>query len=209
MFSFSLQATSELARAGMLRTSHGNVPTPCFMPVGTQAAVKALTPDDLRSIGGRIILSNTYHLYLRPGVDLIRQMGGLHRFMRWDGPVLTDSGGFQVFSLGHMRKLTDEGVLFRSHIDGSEHMLTPESAVAYQEALGSDIAMVLDHCPAYGDSDTQMREALERTHRWAERCHSAHKRRDQALFAIVQGGWSPDLRRKSAHSLASLGFPGY
>ncbi len=179
------------------------------MPVGTQAAVKAVTPEDVRNTGATIVLSNTYHLYLRPGIELIQKFGGLHKFMRWNGPILTDSGGFQVFSLGHMRKLTDEGATFRSHIDGSEHRLTPELAVAYQEALGSDIAMVLDHCPAYGESHEQIAAATERTHRWAERCLNAHTRKDQALFAIVQGGWSAELRRQSAQTLAAMGFPGY
>jgi queuine tRNA-ribosyltransferase len=179
------------------------------MPVGTQAAVKAVTPEDVRQAGATIVLSNTYHLYLRPGVELVKKFGGLHRFMGWDGPILTDSGGFQVFSLGHMRKLTDEGATFRSHIDGSEHRLTPESAVACQEALGSDIAMVLDHCPAYGETATAVAEATKRTHRWAERCLKAHRRKDQALFAIVQGGWSKELRKESAQALAAMGFPGY
>ncbi|MBM4406464.1 MAG: tRNA guanosine(34) transglycosylase Tgt [Chloroflexi bacterium] len=210
MLRFSLLSpSSSRARAGLLTTPHGQVPTPAFMPVGTQAAVKAVTPEDLRAAGATIVLSNTYHLYLRPGVKLIEQFGGLHRFMGWDGPILTDSGGFQVFSLGHMRKLTEEGATFRSHIDGSEHRLTPELAVAYQEALGSDIAMVLDHCPAYGESPEAIAEATERTHRWAERSLKAQRRGDQALFAIVQGGWSSDLRRESARRLAGMGFPGY
>ena len=207
---FSLLSPSlSLARAGLLTTPHGEVPTPAFMPVGTQAAVKAVTPEDLRQVGATIVLSNTYHLYLRPGVELVKKFGGLHKFMGWNGPILTDSGGFQVFSLGHMRKLTDEGATFRSHIDGSEHRLTPELAVAYQESLGSDIAMVLDHCPAYGEPPEQIAAATDRTHRWAERCLKAHKRTDQALFAIVQGGWSAELRRQSAQALAGMGFPGY
>ena len=179
------------------------------MPVGTQAAVKALTPDDLRAAGAQIILSNTYHLSLRPGVELVRRMGGLHAFMGWTGPILTDSGGFQVFSLGHMRKLTDDKVIFRSHLDGSEQTLTPELAVAYQEALGSDIAMVLDHCPAYRDSAAVVAAATERTHAWAARCLRARTRDDQSLFGIVQGGWSRELREHSAKTLAALNFPGY
>ena len=206
---FTLEATDSGARAGVLTTPHGAVRTPAFLPVGTQAAVKALGPDDLLGIGAEIILSNTYHLSLRPGIQTVQRMGGLHRFMAWDGPILTDSGGFQVFSLGHLRRLTDEGALFRSHIDGSEHLLTPEMAVEYQEALGSDIAMVLDHCPAYGESHEQVAQAMERTHRWAERCLRAQRRDDQALFGIVQGGWSEELRRGSAAFLASLDLPGY
>ena len=206
--SFTLLANDGRARAGLLRTPHGDVPTPAFMPVGTQATVKTLTPDDLHAIGARMILANTYHLYLRPGIELIERMGGLHRFMGWDGPILTDSGGFQVFSLGHLRKLNDEGVTFRSHIDGSEHTLTPETVVRAQEGLGSDIAMVLDHCPAFGESTEEIKIATERTTRWAERCLKAQQRPEQALFGIVQGGWSAGLRSQSAREIAALGFPG-
>ena len=206
---FHLSATDGGARAGVLVTGHGAVETPAFMAVGTQATVKALSPDDLRQAGAQIILSNTYHLSLRPGADRVRQLGGLHKFMGWDGPILTDSGGFQVFSLGHLRKLSDEGAVFRSHLDGSEQALTPELAVAYQEALGSDIAMVLDHCPAYGESVEQVEVATDRTYHWAERSLRAHTRSDQALFGIVQGGWSPELRRRSAEQLTVLDFPGY
>ncbi|MCH8190169.1 MAG: tRNA guanosine(34) transglycosylase Tgt [Chloroflexi bacterium] len=209
MLRFTVQATDARARAGVMETAHGPIPTPAFMPVGTQATVKALSPEDLRATGATIVLSNTYHLYLRPGVDLIQRLGGLHRFMSWNGPILTDSGGFQVFSLGHLRQLSDDGVLFRSHIDGSEHRLTPELAVRCQEQLGSDIAMVLDHCPAYGESEEEMRAAVERTHRWAERSLQARQRSDQVLFGIVQGGWSAELRRQSASFLVSLDFPGY
>ncbi|MSQ25428.1 MAG: tRNA guanosine(34) transglycosylase Tgt [Dehalococcoidia bacterium] len=208
MLTFRLEKTSGTARAGLMATGHGDVPTPAFMPVGTQATVKALSPGDLRDIGARIILSNTYHLSLRPGAELIQRHGGLHRFMRWDGPLLTDSGGFQVFSLGHMRKLTDDGVTFRSHLDGSEHTFTPERAVLLQEQLGSDIAMAFDHCPAYGEPEAKVREATERTHRWAERCLRAQASKDQALFGIVQGGWSAELRRFSAETIAGMGFPG-
>ena len=208
MISFAVTARDGAARTGVLITPHGEVRTPVFMPVGTQAAVKALAPEDTRSAGAEIVLANTYHLVLRPGVDLIERFGGLHRFMAWDGPILTDSGGFQVFSLGHLRTLTDDSVTFRSHIDGSEHTLTPESAVEAQERLGSDIAMVLDHCPAYGDDEAAVRESMERTHRWAERCLKAHRRKDQALFGIVQGGWSAELRRESAALITSLDFPG-
>ena len=209
MLSFRLDKTAGEARAGLMTTAHGEVPTPAFMPVGTQATVKALSPDDLRQIGARIILSNTYHLSLRPGADLIQRHGGLHRFMRWDGPILTDSGGFQVFSLGHMRKLTDDGVTFRSHLDGSEQTITPERAVFLQEQLGSDIAMAFDHCPAYGEPEAKVREATERTHRWAERCLRAQTHTTgQALFGIVQGGWLAELRRWSAETIAGMGFPG-
>ena len=206
---FKLEATDSSARAGELATSHGRVQTPAFMPVGTRASVKAVDPDDLRNIGAQIILSNTYHLSLRPGIETVQRLGGLHRFMAWDGPVLTDSGGFQVFSLGHLRRLNEDGVRFRSHLDGSEQYLSPELAVEYQEALGSDIAMVLDHPPAYGESDEEVAAATERTHRWAERCRRAQRNPEQALFAIVQGGWSEELRRGSAEFLASLDFPGY
>ena len=207
--SFTLEATDGEARAGVLATAHGEVRTPAFMPVGTQGSVKAIAPDDLHELGAQIVLSNTYHLFLRPGVELIERLGGLHRFMAWDGPILTDSGGFQVFSLGHLRKLSDDGATFRSHIDGSEHTLTPEIAVDAQERLGADIAMVLDHCPAFGDSDDAIQESLERTQRWAERSARARNRPDQALFGIVQGGWSAERRRRSAEHIASLGFDGH
>jgi queuine tRNA-ribosyltransferase len=179
------------------------------MPLATQGSVKALAPDDLRAIRARILLGNTYHLYLRPGIEVIRQMGGLHRFMAWEGPLLTDSGGFQVFSLGHLRQIKDEGVLFRSHIDGGEHFLTPELAIEIQEELGADIIMAFDECPPYSDNPRIIREAVERTSRWAERCLRRHQREDQALFGIVQGGTSIPLRRESAEYLVSLGFPGY
>ena len=206
---FHLLKTSGGARAGELLTAHGTVHTPAFMPVGSQATVKTLTPEDIKQIGFNMILANTYHLYLRPGMEVIKKMGGLHRFMGWDGAILTDSGGYQVFSLAPLRKISDDGVTFRSHIDGSEHFLTPELAVGYQEILGSDVAMVLDECSAYGDSKEKIRQAMERTHRWAERCLKAHKRKDQALYAIVQGGMFPEMRRQSAQSLAQMDFPGY
>lgn len=208
---FELKSTCDItgARAGVITTSHGLVPTPVFCPVGSQATVKAMTPDDLRTIGTKMILSNTYHLYLRPGIEIIKEMGGLHRFMSWDGPILTDSGGYQVFSLSHLCRITDEGAHFRSHIDGSEHFLTPELAVQYQEDLGSDIAMVLDECPDCNDDVTRTRKAMERTHRWAERCYKAHKKQGQALYGIVQGGASPELRRESAEYISSIGFDGY
>ncbi|TEB06536.1 Queuine tRNA-ribosyltransferase [Pelotomaculum schinkii] len=197
------------ARLGLLHTTHGTVETPIFMPVGTQAAVKTMTPEEVKEVGGRLILGNTYHLYLRPGQELIREAGGLHRFMNWDGPILTDSGGFQVFSLGPLRKISEEGVTFRSHIDGSEHFFSPEKAVEVQEALGSDIAMVFDECAPYPCTHEYALEALKRTTRWARRCADAHRREDQALFGIVQGGVFADLRRQSALDLVGLDLPGY
>ena len=197
------------ARAGELATPHGTVPTPAFMPVGSQGAVKTLTPQEVKALGINMVLANTYHLYLRPGIGVIEKLGGLHNFMGWDGVILTDSGGYQVFSLAPLRKVSDEGVTFRSHIDGSQHHLTPELAIQYQEALGADIIMVLDECPPHDDSFDKVKKATERTHRWAERCLKAQKRPGQALYAIVQGGIFPELRRQSAEYLASLDFPGY
>jgi len=197
------------ARLGILHTAHGTVETPVFMPVGTQATVKTMTPEEVHEVGGRIILSNTYHLYLRPGHDLIRDAGGLHRFMNWNGPILTDSGGFQVFSLGPLRRITEEGVVFRSHIDGSEHFFSPEKAMVVQSDLGSDIAMAFDECAPYPSSYEYTLEALDRTTRWAGRCLAVHRREGQGVFGIVQGGMFPDLREKSAHELVELGFPGY
>jgi queuine tRNA-ribosyltransferase len=197
------------ARAGELHTAHGTVPTPVFMPVGSQATVKTLAPAELREAGFGMVLGNTYHLYLRPGIDIIKELGGLHRFMGWDGAVLTDSGGYQIFSLAPLRRLDDEGVTFRSHIDGSEHVFTPERAVAYQEQLGADVIMVLDECAAYGESREEIEAAMQRTHRWARRCLDARTRDDLALYAIVQGGMHADLRRASAEALAGLDFPGY
>ncbi|HJZ89521.1 MAG TPA: tRNA guanosine(34) transglycosylase Tgt [Gemmataceae bacterium] len=207
--SFSLLATDGPARRGRLNTPHGPVETPVFMPVGTQATVKGLTPEQVKATGAQIILGNTYHLALRPGDDLIAELGGLHRFMAWDGPILTDSGGFQVFSLAQIRKVTDSGVAFRSHIDGTLLDLTPERAVGVQENLGSDIAMVLDECPPSDALEPVMREAIRRTILWAERCRTAHTRRDQALFAIVQGGTRLDWRRECAQALVAMDFPGY
>ena len=197
------------ARAGILHTPHGDIPTPVFMPVGTQATVKTMSPEELKEIGAQIILSNTYHLYLRPGHNLIREAGGLHAFMNWNRAILTDSGGFQVFSLGPLRKIEEEGVTFRSHIDGSEHFFSPEKAVGIQEALGSDIAMVFDECAPYPADRHYIKESLERTTRWAERCLKVHNRPDQSLFGIVQGGMYADLRRESARQLVALDFPGY
>ncbi len=209
--SFEIETTCRgtAARAGAITTIHGLVPTPAFMPVGSQATVKALTPDDLKDMGTAIVLCNAYHLYLRPGDDVIEQMGGLHRFMGWDGPILTDSGGYQVFSLASLRRVDDRGVVFRSHIDGSEHSLTPEGAVRLQQRLGADIIMALDECPPYTMERKPVMRAAERTLRWAEKCLKAHQRQDQMLFGIVQGGVFADLRRQSAAGLTSLDFPGY
>ncbi len=197
------------ARTGQLTTTHGVVETPVFMPVGTQATVKTLTPDELRTAGARIILSNTYHLYLRPGSDLINRLGGLHQFMNWDRSILTDSGGFQVFSLSHLRAIDEEGVRFRSHIDGSAHNFTPENVTRIQEELGSDIAMVLDECTSYPVSEEEARISMERTSRWAARAQEVHRRPDQVQFGIVQGGMYPHLREESARQLSALDFPGY
>ena len=207
-FSFKLHATDNGARAGVFNTPHGPIETPVFAPVGTQATVKAVAPRDLHDLGASLILANTYHLMLRPGDELIARMGGLHAFMGWSGPILTDSGGFQVFSLGELRRVDDDGVTFRSHLDGSKHRLTPERAVAIQENLGADVIMALDECADPTDA-AYIVAALERTHRWAERCLAAQTRPDQALFGIVQGGVDPALRRQSCEFLAGLDFPGY
>jgi len=206
---YNLITTCGTARAGELVTSHGVINTPVFMPVGSQATVKTLIPDEVKALGSRIILSNTYHLYLRPGIDVIKKLGGLHHFMDWDGAILTDSGGYQVFSLSALSRVTDEGVSFRSHVDGSSHFITPEKAVELQEGFGSDIAMVLDEPSSSDTPSGRVREAMERTHRWAKRCLVAHEREDQQLFAIVQGGLDPAMRRYSAEFLRALDFPGY
>lgn len=198
------------ARRGVIHTPHGDIQTPVFMPVGTQAAVKAMRPEQVRELGAEIILSNTYHLYLRPGHELIREAGGLHRFMNWNRAILTDSGGFQVFSLGQLRKITEEGVRFQSHIDGSRHILTPEKAVEIQNALGSDIMMAFDECAPYPADREYIRNSMERTLRWLERCKAAHKNRErQSLFAIMQGGMYRDLRRECAERMVEMDFPGY
>ncbi len=197
------------ARTGLIATPHGEIPTPIFMPVGTQATVKAMTPDELLKVGARIILGNTYHLYLRPGHELVRRLGGLHEFMQWHGPILTDSGGFQVFSLGELRKISEEGVKFQSHIDGSYHFISPERSIAIQEALGSDIMMCFDECPPSPANFEYVRRSLELTSRWARRCKDARSRDDQALFGIVQGGIFPELRRRSMDDLLEIGFDGY
>jgi len=207
-FRFEVLATQGRARAGVLHTPHGPIPTPVFAPVGTQAVVKALTPAQLLELDVPMVLANTYHLYLRPGDELIAELGGLHRFMAWPRPILTDSGGFQVFSLAKLRDIDDDGVTFRSHLDGSLHRFTPEKSIRIQENLGADIIMAFDECPppydrAYNEA------ALARTHRWAERSLKAHTRADQALFGIVQGGVFPDLRERSARFLTELDFQGY
>lgn len=206
---FKLQRTSNRTRAGELKTAHGIIPTPVFLPVGSQATVKTLTPQEIKEIGFGMLLANAYHLYLRPGTSVIEKMGGLHKFMGWEGAILTDSGGYQIFSLAGLRQVNDEGVSFRSHIDGSRHFITPELAIEIQQSLGADIIMVLDECPPSDADFNRVRRAMNRTHLWAARCRQAHRRSDQALFAIVQGGVSPELRRKSAEYLTSLDFPGY
>jgi len=198
------------ARLGRLHTPHGVIDTPAFMPVGTQATVKAMSPEELKALGAQIILSNTYHLFVRPGHELVREAGGLHRFMNWDRAILTDSGGFQVFSLAERRKIREEGVEFRSHLDGSLLFLSPEKATEVQNALGADIIMCFDECAPYPADYDYVRNSTARTSRWAERCLKAHQRpHDQALFGIVQGGMYHDLRRQSAEDLTSLDFPGY
>ncbi len=212
MFRFSLlkKDGKTAARLGRITTPHGEVHTPVFMPVGTQATVKTLSPDDLVGLGAEIILSNTYHLFLRPGHELIRDFGGVQQFMGWKRPVLTDSGGFQVFSLAELRKITEEGVTFQSHIDGgAKHFITPEYAVEIQEALGADIIMAFDECIPFPATHDYAKESLERTLRWAKRCREAKKETGQALFGIVQGGMYPELRKRSAEALVDIGFEGY
>ncbi len=206
-FSFELIARDGAARAGIYHTPHGDIPTPIFAPVGTQAAVKALTPRQLEELDASLVLANTYHLWLRPGDDLVREMGGVHQFMQWQRPMLTDSGGFQVFSLAQMRKIDADGVTFKSHIDGSTQRLTPEKSVAIQENLGADIIMAFDECAPPHERDYNI-SAMARTHAWAERCLKAKSRSDQALFGIIQGGIFPDLRAESARIISALGFDG-
>ena len=210
MFEFELLVSDPTsgARAGLFHTPHGAIPTPIFAPVGTLGTVKALRPADLNRLGVELLLSNTYHLYLRPGEDIVHELGGLHSFMAWDGPILTDSGGFQVFSLSRTRKIDEDGVTFRSHLDGSTHRFTPEKSVLIQENLGADIIMAFDECPA-PDDYAYVQQSLTRTHSWAARCRKAQIRSDQALFGIVQGGIFPDLREQSARFLMELDFPGY
>jgi queuine tRNA-ribosyltransferase len=210
MFEFKLEATSNNARAGILTTPHGEIKTPIFMPVGTRATVKTLTPDDLHNINAQIILGNTYHLYLRPGHELIKKAGGLHKFMGWNKPILTDSGGFQVMSLSGLRKITPDGVRFQSHIDGSYHMFTPEKVIEIQNAIGADIIMSFDECPPFPATKKYVATSLQTTLEWAKRGKEAHKNIDkQALFGIVQGGIYEDLREESARKLMAMDFPGY
>jgi queuine tRNA-ribosyltransferase len=212
-FSFRLDHTDRAARAGEIATPHGNALTPAFMPVGTQATVKGLTPDEVAGAGAQVVLCNAYHLYLRPGVDTVARFGGLHRFMRWNGPILTDSGGFQVFSMGALRKVDEDGVRFRSHIDGSEHRIGPKEAISNQQRLGADIIMCLDQCIAHGVSRNAVRSAMDRTHRWAAECYQTHLASgnfdSQALFGIVQGGAFADLRDESAKRISEIPFHGY
>lgn len=209
VITYELQAECDGARAGLLRTPHGTFKTPMFMPVGTQATVKTLTPEELYDMGAQVILSNTYHLFLRPGEDLVREAGGLHKFMNWKQAVLTDSGGFQVFSLGQMRKITEQGVTFRSHLDGSKKFLSPEVSMDIQMALDSDIAMAFDECIPYPSDYDYTQLSTERTSRWAKRCADHHHSDTQGLFGIVQGGMYPELRRKSCDDLVDMDFDGY
>ena len=198
------------ARRGVIHTPHGDIQTPVFMPVGTQGTVKSMTPEELKEVNSQIILSNTYHLFLRPGHELVKEAGGLHKFMNWDRPILTDSGGFQVFSLGKLRKITEEGVEFQSHIDGSKKFLSPEKSIEAQNCIGSDIMMAFDECCPYPSTYEYTKESMERTTRWAKRCKEANKRpEDQGLFGIIQGGFYKDLREQSTKELIELDFPGY
>ncbi len=207
-FNYKIIAQDGNARAGEFTTPHGMLQTPVFAPVGTQATVKAITPAQLEELGATLVLSNTYHLFLRPGDELVARMGGVHEFMQWHKPMLTDSGGFQVFSLANMRKVDEDGVTFKSHIDGSMKRLTPERSIQIQENLGADIIMSFDEC-SDPNNRTYVEQAMERTHRWAQRCLDAKKRSDQALFGIVQGGIFDDLREQSANAISSMGFPGH
>lgn len=211
MFKFGLIKKDDYtsARLGVFKTPHGDVNTPAFIPVGTAGMVKTLTPEELIDLGAEIILGNTYHLYLRPGLEVIKTFGGLHRFIHWDRPILTDSGGFQIYSLSSLRKINNDGVSFRSHLDGSTHFLTPELAIEIQETLGSDIAMVLDECIPYPSTYEYAKKSLELTAQWAERCKKAKNREGQALFGIIQGGTYPVLRRESAARTVEIGFDGY
>ena len=210
-FKFELLKECErtVASAVILHTPHGDIETPIFMPVGTQATVKTMSPEELKEIGAQIILSHTYHLYLRPGHELVKKAGGLHSFMNWDRPILTDSGGFHVFSLGDLRTITDEGVLFRSHLDGSKHLFTPEKVMEIENALGADIIMAFDECTAYPSTFQESERAVKRTTDWARRCKEAHNNDKQALFGIIQGNVYKELRERSAKEIIDLDFPGY
>lgn len=208
-FSITHKDKNSAARIGTLTTPHGIINTPVFMPVGTQAAVKTLTSQDVKDTKAEIILSNTYHLYMRPGYKLISEMGGLHRFMNWDKPILTDSGGFQIFSLKGKTKISENGARFQSHIDGSYHVITPEKAVEIQNHLGADIIMCLDDCPPYPSTPVHINSSLNITKQWAERCKAFHKKEDQALFGIIQGGVFKDMRERSAKDITSISFDGY
>ena len=212
MFEITAKSSRSKARTGKLKTAHGTIDTPAFMPVGTQGAVKAVTPLQVRETGAQIILCNTYHLYLRPGTDVIKKAGGLHKFMNWDGPILTDSGGYQVFSLSKLRKINDAGVTFNSHIDGSEHLLTPAKVFEIQENFGSDIIMPLDECVAHPSTKAEAKKAVERTTLWARKSKEAREQKNKLkgeLFGIVQGGMYKDLRKRSAEEIRAIDFPGY
>jgi queuine tRNA-ribosyltransferase len=208
-FQVEAQAAKSHARAGRMHTLHGEVLTPVFMPVGTQASVKGLTVETLKSVGSSVLLANTYHLMLRPGIEVFEKFGGIHRFMQWDGPVLTDSGGFQIFSLPHSRQITENGATFQSYIDGRMHLLSPEESIRIQRAIGSDIMMVLDQCVPSTSSHAEAKKAMELTHRWAKRSYVARQDSPQSIFAIVQGACFPDLRKQSADFLTNLPFDGF
>lgn len=206
---FKVEAKAGNARASTLTTAHGEIKTPVFMPVGTKATVKSMLPEELEDIGAQIVLGNTYHLHLRPGEDVIRNLGGLHKFMNWRRPILTDSGGFQVFSLSKLRTLSEEGVEFRSHLDGSKYFISPEKSMEIQMALGSDIIMAFDECPAYPSTEEQLKASMELTLRWLKRCQARMDRKESLLFGIVQGGLFPKLRLQSLEQITSVDLPGY
>ena len=209
LFKFDVINTDGFARRGLLKTPHGDVETPTFMPVGTQATVKSLGPDDIKATGSTMILANTYHCYLRPGADIVAAHGGLHSFMKWDGPILTDSGGYQIFSLENLRDISIEGVTFKSHIDGSLHSFTPESIMDIQEKLGADFIMTLDECPPHTSTEEKISKSLDLTLNWAKRCLDSHKREDQKLLGIIQGGFFPEYRQKALEKMVEMDFWGY